>query len=686
MAIVATTGTLVGVSCRKPEPAPTPAPAPCPPTVPSPKEPPPVPPWTQPGPACNSPFAILETDRDTCDQSLENGAWKLYPRRQPKSQNPPDYDDKVKPPTDVKRSNVKPLPTDVNPPAPLEVKETDPRRSSLKSRPFCVYEWTAREKPTPEQFAKIHATQECALALAMGPPDPKVTRAIFSRNFDRQVIAMAMPEPSNAGGPLAKIAERGAVVAVLDTSPFGVTKPDVSGHGYAMSRIIGHVSCIGGADSPHCKDVVKPYVALPRVEQNGQWVPGPRGGFIGYYHDLHDAFLDALDERPRDGHLIINMSLGWDQATADADSPEGRNMRRLLEKANCLGALVIAAAGNGTTTTQAPLLPAALESAGGRDDKRRLPDAGSCKDEFGIANAKLPKGVYRPLIHAVGAVDLYDERLPTVRAWAHPRLAPYGIAVTTPDGSPEKFVPLVSGTSPGAAEVSAMAAWVWRVKPGLDASQVMEAVYKGGYALETQNRGSRTELCLDTKNDRCHSWPARRPTLCGALNAALGSARLRCVTPPHIERNDPKTPASYFEPRPTDPLTAPNINVPCGIANCGTPTGAPPAHGAVVVAPSGVPTCADCTIYANGGNGMMTGSMNFTGGTPPQWYSTTVVIYDSSWSPHYYYPFQWNAPAGWFWQGLPAGSTRDAIAAEIDWTYYAGSFWWTDGAPLMIAP
>ena len=83
---------------------------------------------------------------------------------------------------------------------------------------------------------------------------------------------------------------------------------------------------------------------------------------------------------------------------------------------------------------------------------------------------------------------------------------------------------------------------------------------------------------------------------------------------------------------------------------------------------------------------MMTGSMNFTGGTPPQWYSTTVVIYDSSWSPHYYYPFQWNAPSGWFWQGLPAGSTRDIIAAEIDWTYYAGSYWWTDGAPLMIAP
>ena len=62
-------------------------------------------------------------------------------------------------------------------------------------------------------------------------------------------------------------------------------------------------------------------------------------------------------------------------------------------------------------------------------------------------------------------------------------------------------------------------------------------------------------------------------------------------------------------------------------------------------------------------------------------------MYDSNWSPHYYQPFQWaNNPNGWFWQGMPAGSTRDVIAGEIDWAYYAAGLWVTDGASLQISP
>src|SRR4029077_21155054 len=124
---------------------------------------------------------------------------------------------------------------------------------------------------------------------------------------------------------------------------------------------------------------------------------------------------------------------------------------------------------------------------------------------------------------------------------------------------------------------------------------------------------------------------------------------------------------------------------PCGINNCGVPLGAPPAQGAAVVGPMGVSTCATCLLFRNGGNGMLTGSMNFNS-TPPEWFYTTVIIYDSSWAPHYYYPFQWAAPVGWFWQGLPPGFKTDISAAESDWTFYLGGLWWTDGASLLVAP
>jgi hypothetical protein len=667
MAVVTIAGALAGVGCRNTEPAPAPAPEPNPPPrPPAPADRPPVPPWTQPGPVCNSPFAIVETDRATCEPTLGNGLWKLFPRRAPKNQAAPVKGDKDY----------------VKPPEP-----TDPRRGSAKSRPFCVYELTTKEKPpTPSQFAEIHATQECAIAVGMGGPYPAVDGPVFSRNFDRQVIAMAEAEPGKPAADLLKTDERRApVVAVLDASPYGVTKRDVSGHGRTMSRIIGHVSCVGGADSPHCKDFVKPYVALPLIQTAGNWVAGPDGGFIGYFHDLFDAFDEALRERPRDGHLIMNLSLGWDPATTDPNGPEARNMRTLLEEAYCLGVLVVGAAGNGTTAAQAPVLPAALESAGGPDDKRKLPDVKWCQEEFGIADPKPPKRGYRPLIHAVGAVDLYDERLPTMRAWADPRVSAYGMAASIEGPKAGEFSDAFNGTSPATAAVAAIAARVWRLKPGFDAAEVMAAVYKGGYLLETKNQASRTELCLDTGRDRCHSWPARRVTVCGALNAALGSAKLHCVTPLHPDRHDPATAGKYFPPRPSDPLTPPSINSPCGITNCGIPIGAPPAHGAALVGPMGVATCATCILFTNGGNGMLTGSMNFNG-TPPSWFYTTVIITDWNFVPHYYYPFQFASPVGWFWQGLPAGSTNDVFGAEIDWTYYAAGLWWTDAASLQIAP
>ena len=695
MAIVTIAGAVVGVGCHdkdKIEYASAPPPAPPPPVKPpAPSDGmPPPPTWPQPGRSCNSRFAIVETERPTCDEQIAPG-WKLFPRRQPTRQVPPTSYDKSRGGKDksYKDKSYKDKDdkgdADKRPP----VLPTDVRRASRRSRPFCVYEWTSKELPTIAQFSQIHATQECALAVGMAGENPDVEWPFYGRNFDRQVKAIATSDlPKNASW-LEKTDERAPVVAVLDTSPFGVTKEDVSGHGYAVSRVIGHLSCIGGADGPTCKDLVRPYVAMPLVPKpgmDGQWETGPNGGYIGYFHDLFDAFDEALADR-RGRHLIVNLSLGWDPATTDPHGPEVRQMRDLLERAYCEGVLVIGAAGNGTTASQAPVLPAAFESDDGSGATPGLPDARRCNADLGIADAKPPAGGYRPLIHAVGSVDLYDERLPTVRAWAHPRIATYGIAVTVPEppNATYKYSRPRSGTSMSAAAVSGIAAAVWRANEHLDPAQVMDAVYKGGYLLETKNRGSRTESCLDTGHDRCHSWPARRVTLCGALNKVLGTGKLTCVTPVHPDRDDPATAGTYFPPRPTDPPAPPTVTTPCGTTNCGVPIGAPGAQGTALVGPMGVATCGSCIMLTNGGNGLLAGNMIFNG-TPPSSFYTTVVIYDSHWGPHYYYPFAWASPVGWFWQGLPAGATDDVIAAEIDWTYYAGSFWWMDGASLQIVP
>src|SRR4051812_44242909 len=240
-----------------------------------------------PARACESRYAIVE-GRGMCEGILPGGDWTLVPRRESASYLP-------------KRKRTAVIPN-------------QPRMAAPDIQPFCVYEWARKEPPTADAFLKIGGTQECAVAVAMPPPaaPPGPPREpFFHRNFERQVKALASPGAVKDWETLQKAGKGAPVVAVLDASPYGVTKPDVSGHGFAISRIIGHLSCIGGADAPDCTNYVRPYVALPLVYTDGDWRPGPDGGFLGYFHDLFDAFEAALADKPENGHLIINLSLGW---------------------------------------------------------------------------------------------------------------------------------------------------------------------------------------------------------------------------------------------------------------------------------------------------------------------------------------------------------------------------------------
>src|SRR5262245_3195942 len=123
-AIVTIAGALAGAACHRTEPGPTPPPAQSPPPAPAPSDNE-LPPRIKPRRVCNSPFAIVETDRPTCDLGDAATMWKLVPPRPSRNQVSPGKGDKRY----------------VKPPAP-----TEPRRGSSKSRPFCVYEWTGDRK------------------------------------------------------------------------------------------------------------------------------------------------------------------------------------------------------------------------------------------------------------------------------------------------------------------------------------------------------------------------------------------------------------------------------------------------------------------------------------------------------------------------------------------------------------
>ena len=417
------------------------------------------------GRPCESRFAIAAPEGATCNANIGAG-WRLYPQRDVQRQA-----------ATAKRRAVSP---------------EEPRRAAPGSRPFCVYEWSGQDAPKMQDFSRIKATQECAIAAGMADAGaPPEDLPLYGQLFDRQVKALASSVPAK---PPAALDKNPPVVAVLDASPGGVTTAGCVGP--RLRRQPGHRASVVRRRRGRARPARTSFARTsrsPSFKVPESWQPGPNGGFIGYFHDLFDAFQAALADRPNDGHLIINLSLGWDPVRPPRRTvPRGQQMRTLLELAYCQGVLVIGAAGNGNTTSQAPVLPAALETEGNMPDKQR------CQTEFGVANPKPPSKGYAPLIHSVGSVDLYDERLPTVRAWAHPRIAAYGMAVTVPGPNGEYFPPL-SGTSMSAAAVSAIAADVWRRNPGLDAAQVMTAVYKGGVQLEKKNKASRTESCNDTR-------------------------------------------------------------------------------------------------------------------------------------------------------------------------------------------
>ncbi len=630
---------------------------PAPPAPPKPAEPP-VPPRID-GCRSRSVIAELKSGQTSCAVRGDSARlWKMVPSYVDVA------DQERAPSTKSDKKAVQPEPE-------------APWRAAPGADPFCVYEWAADGFPTQKDLEAINGQPECAIALAMAPGGP--TREVLvplAKAFDRQARGIAGDGIDLAHRMLAELKGEAVEVAVVDATPFGVEKPDTSGHGFAVSRVIGSLAC-EDVDSSRCAEMIRPYLAMRLAPgpTPDTWVDNPNGGYMGTFHQLFRAFRRALTTWDHKHKRIINLSLGWDPIKTAPSDWEVRTMTTLLERAHCEGALVIAAAGN-ITGSSGPLYPAALET-------ETPPDAEKCRKLMGDLAADLPPRPrpdprrYDPLVHAVGGVDIRDERLAISRPWGQPRLSAYGMEVTTPAKVAEGFTGPLTGTSMSAAIVSGIAAVVWKARPKLSAAEVVGLVYASGRLLDAKagNRWTRTEFCLNGPGERCEKWPARRASFCETMNAAMPGAQLKCVDPSQ------PVPADLFPPVPPEPAGPRIASRPCKLANCGTPAGPMSVQLPENVMPQpGVASCPSCTlkkVYAFG--------MGATYGTatvvPGGMVSTTVRTYDAYWNPQdFSIPTPTQGTPFFYWLTPPSNT----VSAVTNWFYRVGPYYYLDTTSLIV--
>lgn len=305
-------------------------------------------------------------------------------------------------------------------------------------------------------------------------------------------------------------------VTVVDTVPNVVQGgPPRDDHGVVVADLIKEFTDGCAAASPTCKVVVENYLALPRFGFGQAQKDPERGGFVGSQYDVLMGVYDSLvaweqQPSPRPKH-VINFSVGWlpffnnAPNLGNAMSPAVEALGVAMERANCRGALLIAAAGNEQHDCEGgPLSPAFWE-------ERVAPTPARC-NLLGIGGvAAPPANSYNPLVFSVGGLDYNDDAVSVSRVGGRPRLAAIADHVVFTLGNHSAR----HGTSMSAALVSAMAANIWSYKPNLTARAVMQTIYDG--ALPTGDSADYTVAGWGGATE------IRRATLCRSLQTACQS-------------------------------------------------------------------------------------------------------------------------------------------------------------------
>jgi hypothetical protein len=505
---------------------------------------------------------------------------------------------------------------------------------------FCAYKWTdARSLPQRRDFEAIGAVPDRPLLTASTSPAggaPKLPDTVSEPLLKMfQKLAMGAPRAAMKQALLGHAARTKAKpglpvkVAVIDATPTkkGLAAPDRTLHGFSVMRTVGQLAC-DDADSAACAEQVVAQLALPIVgETEGDATEDfEGGGRTGTFTHLFDAIERALAAwKPSEQHLVINFSVGWDPVKADPDDPNVERIKAQLERATCMGALIVAAAGNYSGST-GPVFPAAFETlqapSGDACAKFKLDGAGLAARPGKTKGPKDKTPPYAPLVHSVGAVDALDQRLLVNRRWGQPRLAALGASVMVPGPAGVPYTPPLDGTSMSSAIVSGIAAAVWTARPDLDAAGVMQAIYDGGVKLDPGQPSHRaqTEYCQGEAYGPCHRWPVRRAYLCGALANALPGEKISCDSSPPAATELPRWPAAGSR-------AAPKPKQPCRLSECGIPQGPMANQLAAGLVQQGYGNCNACTFQVPNAGGTMT-----LAGTPTvdppnlnmDWYTATL--------------------------------------------------------------
>ena len=368
-------------------------------------------------------------------------------------------------------------------------------------------------------------------------------------------------------------------LAVVDAAPTADTRysaadpsvpiqgPDylrgITPHGEAMTNMARRLVCDNDGCLVHLtsRQALR-YTAFDPTDLSKSKVDG-NGGNVGTIGDLAVAIAEELVAWKRDqprARLVINLSLGWDgESFSGADlspqrragwSPAVKAVHEVLEAASCMGALVVAAAGNRPDLMgkQPPLLPAAWE-------QEPAPNATRCQALVSPGH-RAPASILsvrRPLVVAAGGVDRFGNPLSNALDHGMPRLAAFAdhavvqrstVVPTTPsapvgDGAPAaagRTIP-VTGSSAAAMVISSTAAALWSQNSTRTGHQVIDALYASG-----ENIKYSTDFCLDPPCPTVHRvsidrvlksdgtyFTAKLHPLATVLRDTFGTPRVHCT-------------------------------------------------------------------------------------------------------------------------------------------------------------
>jgi hypothetical protein len=380
---------------------------------------------------------------------------------------------------------------------------------------YCTYEQTGSGPPPLGSLPPSHDGRpptawlqpDCYAVVGLAPTDGRAASEAVHRDYLNGWLDQLDATTGFPGTGALPAATHVAVVDGADgfaphhTSPApsrgGVGTP----HGAAMGLLIERLACPSGRHGGACTADFTNHLAL---DTNGDGTRVLDGGVVGSFGQLATMIEEALDARsaraagPRPLPLVINLSVGAEPMYARVAGVERASVQALraaLDRAACADrVLVVAAAGNATggpSPTSGPMIPAAWAA-----------ETTSCGT---------------PYVLAVGGVDPSDAPLRQGRPGGLPELVAPSQSVSVDRnvglGSVRSPVPLMTGTSVGAAAASAAAAIVWAYDDRLSAQDVAARLY--AYATPVPSLGP-ADFC-----DGAACRPIRRLSICGAVQAGV---------------------------------------------------------------------------------------------------------------------------------------------------------------------